>query len=106
MSTKPQLLNWLMCDGIHIDPASGKHYILGTFSNIRVRQFPAKHPRMFWFLTLSDVTVGKHKLTLSMGLAMDEPKKLIEREFESRSPLHRINLINPSYRINARFFTR
>lgn len=83
-----------MCDAVHIDPATGKHYILGTFSNIRTRQFPIKHPRMIWFLTLADVSVGRHQLVISLGLQMETPTPLIRREFESRSPLHRINLIN------------
>lgn len=94
MSTTPQLLCWLMCDGVHIDPATGKHTILGIFSNIRASQFPMAYPSMIWFLTLTDVTVGPHKLRITMGKPLDEPQTLIEREFESKSPLHRINLIN------------
>ena len=83
-----------MCDAVHFDPSNGKHYILGTFSSLRARQFPMKHPKLVWFLTLTDVTVGKHKLAISMGLPMDTPKRIVEREFESKSPLHRLNLIN------------
>ncbi len=94
MSARPQVLCWLMCDAVHIDPATGKHYILGTFSNIRSRQFPMKHPRMIWFLSLSDVGVGKHVLRISMGEPLEPPRPVLQREFESRSPLHRINLIN------------
>lgn len=94
MPTQPQLLCWLICDAVHLDPATGKHTILGVFSNIRGREFPMVHPRMVWFLTLTDVTVGKHTLGLFMGPPAQEPRKLVEREFESKSPLHRINLIN------------
>jgi hypothetical protein len=94
MAVKPQILCWQMCDAVHIDPATGKHYIMGCFSNIRVRAFPAQHPRMVWFLTLTDVTVGSHGLRISIGLAMDDMRKIIERTFESQSPLHKINLIN------------
>lgn len=83
-----------MCDNVHIDPATGKHYILGTFSNLRARSFPMKHPRMVWFLTLTEVPVGMHRIIISMGMPMDQPKPIVDREFESRSPLHRINLIN------------
>ena len=49
---------------------------------------------MVWFLTLTDVQPGKHKIKLSIGLSETNPAGLIEREFESQSPLHRINLIN------------
>ncbi len=94
MHSKPQLLVWLTCDGVHIDPATGKHTILGVFSNIQARQFPVVHPYMVWFLTLTDVQPGKHTIKLSIGLDPTNPAGLIQREFESQSPLHRINLIN------------
>ncbi len=94
MQSKPQLLAWLTCDGVHIDPGSGKHTILGIFSNIQARQFPVTHPFMIWFLTISDVSTGKHSLKISMGLEGNTPEQLLERPFESQSPVHRINLIN------------
>jgi hypothetical protein len=92
--SKPQLLAWLTCDGVHIDPGSGKHTILGIFSNIQAREFPVTHPFMVWFLTLSDCASGEHKLRISMGLDPTNLQPLLERTFESQSPLHRINLIN------------
>ena len=94
VQSKPQLLAWLTCDGVHIDPSSGKHTILGIFSNVQARQFPVTHPFMIWFLTISDVSPGKHSLKISMGLEGTTPQQLLERPFESQSPLHRINLIN------------
>lgn len=94
VQSKPQLLAWLTCDGVHIDPGSGKHTILGIFSNIQARQFPVTHPFMVWFLTISDVSPGKHSLKISMGLQGTQPQPLLDRPFESQSPLHRINLIN------------
>ena len=83
-----------MCDGVHLDPASGKHTILGVFSNIKARAFPVVHPFMVWFITLSDVAPGEHRIRISMGLDPTNPVELIYRPFESQSPLHRINLIN------------
>jgi len=94
MQSKPQVLVWITCDGVHIDPGSGKHTLLGIFSNIRARQFPVVHPLMMWFLTISDVPAGQHRLRISMGLDPTNPAPLIEREFESQGPLTRINLIN------------
>ncbi|MBS0662456.1 MAG: hypothetical protein JSR48_04280 [Verrucomicrobia bacterium] len=94
MHSKPQLLAWLTCDAVHIDPGSGKHTILGVFSNINARQFPVTHPFMVWFLTLTDCAPGAHKMRLSMGLDPTRMQVLIERAFESMSPIHRINLIN------------
>ncbi len=94
MHSKPQLLAWLTCDAVHIDPGTGKHTILGVFSNINARQFPVTHPFMVWFLTLTDCAAGTHKMRLSMGLDPTRMQVLIERPFESASPIHRINLIN------------
>ena len=94
MQSKPQLLAWLTCDGVHIDPGSGKHTILGIFSNIQARQFPVTHPFMIWFLTISDVSTVQHSLKISMALEGTTPQQLLERPFESQSPVHRINLIN------------
>ena len=94
LNSKPQLLAWLLCDGVHIDPSSGKHTILGVFSNIMAKRFPVVHPHMVWFMTLTDVAAGSHKMKISMGLNPMDPKPLIERPFESQGPLVRINLIN------------
>src|SRR4051812_3220005 len=94
VQSKPQLLAWLTCDGVHIDPGSGKHTILGIFSNIQAQQFPVTHPFMIWFLTITDCSPGDHKMRISMGLDATNLQPLLERPFESQSPLHRINLIN------------
>jgi hypothetical protein len=94
VQSKPQLLAWLTCDGVHIDPGSGKHTILGIFSNIQARAFPVTHPFMIGFLTITDCAPGSPKLRISMGLNTATPRPLLERPFESQSPLHRINLIN------------
>jgi hypothetical protein len=94
VQSKPQLLAWLTCDGVHIDPGSGKHTVLGIFSNIQARQFPVTHPFMIWFLTITDCSAGSHKLKISMGLGPTRMQQLLERPFDSQSPLHRINLIN------------
>jgi len=92
--SKPQLLVWLTCDAVHLDPSSGKHTILGVFSNIKARGFPVVHPHMVWFLTLTDVQPGAHRIRILLGLDPANPAELIDRQFESQSPLHRINLIN------------
>ena len=94
MQSKPQLLAWITCDGAHIDPSTGKHTLLGIFTNTRVRQFPFVYPFMVWFLTVSDCAPGNHTVKISMGLDPTRMQALIEREFQSESPLQRINLIN------------
>jgi hypothetical protein len=94
MPARPQLLNWIICDAVHLDPATGKHYLLGCFSNLRARKFPATHPRMIWFLTLTDLQPGDHQLRISCGRDMESIKKIIERPFKARSPLDKVNLVN------------
>jgi hypothetical protein len=94
VQSKPNLLCWLTCDGVHVDPASGKHTILGIFSNIRAHQFPVTHPFMVWFLTVTDCAAGPHRMKILLGLDATNPTPLIERPFESQGPLQRINLIN------------
>lgn len=91
----------MTCDAVHIDPASGKHTILGVFSNIKARAFPVVHPHMVWFMTLTDVQPGVHRIKISLSLDPTKPVELLQREFESQSPLHRINLINELH--NLRF---
>ena len=49
---------------------------------------------MVWFLTITDCSPGQHKVRISMGLDATNPQPLLERPFESQSPLNRINLIN------------
>lgn len=94
MQSKPQVLSWLICDAVHVDPSTGKQTLLGVFSNIRARQFPLIHPFMVWYLILNDVPAGPHRMRISMTTDATQPRPLIEREFESPGPLHRINLIN------------
>ena len=86
MSTKPQVLAWITCDSVYVDPATGKHTLLGIFSNLRAKEFPVVHPRMIWFLSFSDLTQGKHHLKISIGIPMsdEDPRTIIKREFESR----------------------
>jgi len=100
VNSKPQLLAWLLCDAVHIDPSSGKHTILGVFSNIMAKRFPVVHPHMVWFMTLTDVAAGPHVMKIAMGLDPTDPKPLIERPFESQGPLNRINLITEIHNLS------
>jgi hypothetical protein len=94
MQSKPQLLIFATCDGVHIEPTTGKHYLMGIFSSLRAREFPMMHPQMVWFVSLTDVSIGEHQMRLSLGMPGMEPIMSVERPFESKSPLHRLHLIN------------
>lgn len=59
----PYALAMLVCDGIHRDPGTGKHFILGTFSAILAREFPAVHPFLAVYVALVD---GRGKVALSL----------------------------------------
>jgi len=94
MQSKAQLLAWLTCDGVHLDPATGKHTILGVFSNIRAHRFPVTHPFMIWFMTLTDCASGPHKIRILLGVDPTQMQLLLERTFESPGPPPRIHLTN------------
>lgn len=94
MNSKPQLLSWITCDHVHVDPSTGKQFYLGAFSGLGSREFPLRFPQFFGVLTITDVPVGKHSLKISMGYSTEEPKEILNQEFESKSPLQRINLVH------------
>ena len=50
----PYILAMILCDHIHVDPATGKHYLLGLFSTIGAKDFPVKHSGMALHLELTD----------------------------------------------------
>lgn len=90
----PQLLCWITCDAVYVDPSSGKHTLLGIFSNLKAKAFPVTHKSMVWFLGLTDVASGEHELKISISMPMEEPKLIVQRRFSSQSPAHKINLVN------------
>lgn len=94
MNSQPTLLNWITCDGVHIDPSTGKHTILGVFSSIGSNRFPITYPFMIWFMTVTGLEAGDHVLRISMGEAEDKVQPLIERPFQSQHIKHRVNIIN------------
>ena len=94
MSTQPQVLAWITCDAVYADPATGKHTLLGIFTNLKAKEFPGCHPRMVWFLSFSDLTAGNHRRKISIGLPLEESRTIIEKEFKSENAAQRINLIN------------
>src|SRR5687768_573998 len=47
-------LAMVLCDAIAVEPATGKKSILGCFSAILAREFPAFHPTMSVYVALTD----------------------------------------------------
>lgn len=44
----------LVCDAVHRDQATGKFFLLGTFSTIFTRQFPCLHRHMCVYLVVTE----------------------------------------------------
>lgn len=44
----------VLCDAIWQDPTTGKATLLGLFSEIRVREFPSRHPQLAVHVALTD----------------------------------------------------
>src|SRR5438874_8924488 len=59
----PFALSMIVCNAIHLDPSTGKAFILGRFESIAATAFPAIHPEMAVF---AEVT-GCRSLTDSGG---------------------------------------
>ena len=94
LASKPQLLAWLTCDSIYVEPVTGKQSLLGIFTKIKARKFPFSHPKMVWFISLTDCPTGEHILKISIGLPMDPAREILSRPFKSGNPAQRITLIN------------
>jgi hypothetical protein len=50
----PVCLALILCDHVHVDPGTGKHTILGTFSEVGFDFFPAKLPCISIFICLTE----------------------------------------------------
>jgi len=47
-------LSMLICDAVHLDPGTGKPFILGCFGSIGAASFPAVHRSMVVFAEITD----------------------------------------------------
>jgi hypothetical protein len=47
-------LSMIICDAVHLDPGTGKAFILGCFGSIAATAFPATHPEMAVFAEVTD----------------------------------------------------
>lgn len=56
---KPNLIALVVCDNIYREPG-GKPALVGLFGGITASSFPARHPKMAVFVSLSGVREGSH----------------------------------------------
>jgi hypothetical protein len=61
----PYSLAMVICDAIAIDPASGKRTIVGCFSAVLAKEFPAVHGPMALYIALTD---GHGKIPFTLRL--------------------------------------
>lgn len=75
----PVVLAMVICDAIHQDPATRKCTLLGTFSTIRARQFPVRHPQLAVHIALTDGH-GRTRIRLMVVSADDSHEPLFKGE--------------------------
>lgn len=71
----PYTLAMVICDLVHRDPGTGKFTLLGCFSAITARSFPATHPAMAIYVALTD---GRGRIPIKLRLVdVDEERQPI-----------------------------
>ncbi len=73
----PDVLSLIVCDQIINDRMTGKHSLIGMFSRVHARVFPATHPQICIFASLTDGH-GKVHLTIRIVDANDARKPIVE----------------------------
>ncbi len=84
----PFHLAMVVCDAIHVDPATGKRTLLGTFSAIHSGSFPATVPGFAVYVSITDCR-GKFPAILQV-IDVDEEREPVVRlagEVETNDPL-------------------
>lgn len=83
----PYPLAMVVCDNIHRDPGTGKPFILGCFTVIHARKFPATHPVMGLYIELTN---GRGKVPCRVQLVdaneEREPLWVTEADLEFPDP--------------------
>jgi hypothetical protein len=81
----PIALAMIICDAIWIDPSTGKPTLLGMFSSIAAKTFPATHPLLATHVCLTD---GEGVIPIKIRLidADEENDPLFELEAELEFP--------------------
>jgi hypothetical protein len=85
---QPLGLAMVICDGIHVDPATGKRTLLGTFTACFAAIFPATVAAMAVYVALTECR-GEFSARLQIVDANEErePVTVMEGQFASDDPL-------------------
>ncbi len=84
----PFALSMIICDAVHLDPSTGKAYILGCFGAVGADSFPASHSSMAVF---AEVTECRGKTPFLVRVIdvdeQDEPIAEAETGLDNPDPL-------------------
>jgi len=75
----PMVLAMILCDAIHQDPATKKSTLLGTFSTINARNFPAVHRQLAVHAAMTNGH-GKTRIRLTLVGPNESQPPLFSRE--------------------------
>lgn len=75
----PMVLAMVLCDAIYQDPATQKCTLLGTFSTVNVRKFPATHRQLAVHVALTD-GYGQTRIRLMLAHADETKDPLFSQE--------------------------
>lgn len=89
----PDVLALMVCDQIISDRLTGKQSLIGMFSQIHARRFPAAHPQLCVFVALTE-GYGKCELTLRIVDANGSRPPIVEGKgaVDFKTPLAIANL--------------
>jgi hypothetical protein len=92
MPAAPYALAMLVCDGLHLDPMTGKTYVMGCFSKVFAREFPATQAMCVYAI----LTDGYGKVPVIVRIvdvdAADEPLFEAKAEVEFTDPRMMVEL--------------
>jgi hypothetical protein len=95
-------LGMIVCDACWRDPATGKSFLLGLFSDIRARSFPFTWPVITIYVALTGVH-GKTPVRIRLVRVAEEDVVLTEMEAEIASDDPRMVVELPLMLVNVVF---
>lgn len=73
----PDVMSLIVCDQIITDRMTGKHSLIGMFSRVHARRFPAAHPQLCVFASLTEGR-GEVELTIRIVDANEDRPPIVE----------------------------
>jgi hypothetical protein len=86
----------VICDAIWTDPSTGKQFLLGLFSEIGAREFPAVHPLLAVHIYMTDAE-GRVPIKLQLIDADEAMEPLFKVENELEFPDRRATMVMTAF---------